>query len=157
MTYRSKLLASAIKTVDGDRDKEFGDPLKNMKCAAQLIGSYLGARRGDSIEASDVPGMLALFKIARLAGNRGSTDSWRDLAGYAAVGSDVEKRSRVKVKQVKVKQRRTVCKKKRGRPKKTGRRPNSRTRQPVAAGASVRNARCAMSQSACACVEHAEP
>ncbi len=38
MTYRSELLAKAQKTVDGDRDKEFGDPLQNMKCAAQLIG-----------------------------------------------------------------------------------------------------------------------
>ena len=39
MTYRSDLLLSAQKTVDGDRDKEFGDPLENMKCAAQLIGN----------------------------------------------------------------------------------------------------------------------
>ena len=41
MTFRSELLVSAQKTVDGDRDKEFGDPLENMKCAAQLIGDYL--------------------------------------------------------------------------------------------------------------------
>lgn len=112
MTYRSELLASAQKTVDGDRDKEFGDPLVNMKCAAQLIAGYLGARRGDSITAADVPAMLALFKIARLAGNRGSKDSWRDLAGYAAVGFDVEKRSRVTEKEER------PAPKKRGRPKK---------------------------------------
>ena len=114
MTFRSELLASAQKTVDGDRDKEFGDPLVNMKCAAQLIAGYLGPRRGDSIEAADVPILLSLFKIARLAGNRGSKDSWRDLAGYAAVGFDVERRSRVTVT---AKEERPAPKK-RGRPRK---------------------------------------
>ena len=110
MTYRSELLAKAQKTVDGDRDKEFGDPLQNMKCAAQLIASYLGARRGDSIEAADVPIMMALFKIARLAGKRGSTDSWLDLAGYAAIGFDMQQRDQAKEER--------PTPKKRGRPKK---------------------------------------
>ena len=108
MTYRSNLLAEAKQTVDGDRDKEFGDPLQNMKCAAQLIASYLGPRRGDSIEAADVPIIMSLFKIARLAANRGSTDSWRDLAGYAAIGFDVQQRDQAKEER--------PAPKKRGRP-----------------------------------------
>lgn len=110
MTYRSELLASAQKTVDGDRDKEFGDPLENMKCAAQLIAGYMGARRGDSITAADVPVIMSLFKIARLAGNRGSKDSWLDLAGYAAIGFDVMMRDQDKEKR--------PAPKKRGRPPK---------------------------------------
>lgn len=110
MTYRSDLLAQAQQTVDGDRDREFGDPLENMKCAAQLIGGYLGARRGDSIEAADVPILMALFKIARLAGKRGSTDSWLDLAGYAAVGYEVQQRDQAKEER--------PAPKKRGRPRK---------------------------------------
>ena len=110
MTYRSDMLAQAAQTVDGDRDKEFGDPLDNMQCAAQLIGGYLGARRGDSIEAADVPVIMSLFKIARLAGNRGATDSWLDLAGYAAIGFDVQQRDRGKEER--------PAPKKRGRPRK---------------------------------------
>lgn len=110
MTFRSELLASATKTVDGDRDKEFGDPLDNMKCAARLIGSYLGDRPGNSIEAAEIPILMSLFKIARLAGNRGSDDSWRDLAGYAAVGFDVQQRDQAKEER--------PAPKKRGRPRK---------------------------------------
>ena len=90
MTFRSELLASAQKTVDGDRDKEFGDPLENMKCAAQLIGDYLDRE----LSPDDVAIIMCLFKIARIKGNRGSKDSYRDLAGYAAIAFDVEFRSR---------------------------------------------------------------
>lgn len=110
MTYRFDMLAKTQKIVDGQRDKEFGDPLDNMKCAAKLIGGYLGARRGDSIEAADVSIFMALFKIARLAGKRGSTDSWLDLAGYAAIGFDVQQRDQVKEER--------PAPKKRGRPRK---------------------------------------
>ena len=108
MTYRSDLLATAQKTVDGDRDKEFGDPLQNMECAAQLIGGYLNVK----IDAAEVPIIQALFKIARLRENRGSTDSWVDLAGYAAVGFDVQQRSQNTAKEER------PAPKKRGRPRK---------------------------------------
>lgn len=103
MTYRSDLLVSAQKTVDGDRDKEFGDPLENMKCAAQLIGTYLDRE----LSPDDVAMIMALFKVARIKGNRGSTDSYRDLAGYAAIAFDVEQRKEKRPKA-----------KKRGRPPK---------------------------------------
>ena len=108
MTYRSDLLLSAQKTVDGDRDKEFGDPLENMKCAAQLIGDYLDRE----LSPDDVAMIMCLFKVARIKGNRGSTDSYRDLAGYAAIAFDVEFRSRRQRKE------KRPALKKRGRPRK---------------------------------------
>ena len=79
-----------------------------MKCAAQLIGGYLG-RGVDSIEAADVPIIMALFKIAR-SRKAWSTDSWLDLAGYAAIGFDVQQRDQG--------QRRTARAKGAGRPRK---------------------------------------
>ena len=108
MTFRSELLVSAQKTVDGDRDKEFGDPLENMKCAAELIGNYLDRE----LSPDDVAMIMCLFKVARIKGNRGSTDSYRDLAGYAAIAYDVEFRSRRQRKE------KRPAPKKRGRPPK---------------------------------------
>ena len=34
--------------------------------------------------------MLALLKVARIAGNRPKQDNWIDLAGYAACGAELE-------------------------------------------------------------------
>ena len=40
------------------------------------------------IDATDVAMMMALLKIARIAGGAGTRDSFIDLAGYAACGGE---------------------------------------------------------------------
>ena len=94
---RDEILAAAQKCVSGDRDQDYGKPERSFKTIAALWNAYL---IGDFLEEvvpedvlirpKDVAAMLALLKIARIAGDHAKADSWIDLAGYAACGGEIE-------------------------------------------------------------------
>lgn len=88
VTPRRALLLQAADTIDGDRNDTYGGPESSFKTIAGLWNEYLRTATGVSrIEPHDVAAMLALLKIARIAGSGGThKDSWLDLAGYAACG-----------------------------------------------------------------------
>jgi hypothetical protein len=87
-TPRRALLLQAADTIDGDRNVTYGGPESSFRTIAGLWNEYLRTATGVSrIEPHDVAAMLALLKIARIAGSGGThKDSWLDLAGYAACG-----------------------------------------------------------------------
>ena len=93
MTPRGKILEEAKRLTEGDRNKTHGDPKPNMECFAQLLDAYLigrdeyeiGSGLLDSIDGAII---MCLFKIARIAGNRKHTDSYIDLAAYAAIAGE---------------------------------------------------------------------
>lgn len=97
---RSQILDEAKRCVCEDREKSHGDPEITLSAIGMLWGSYLDikyplpeevARNG--IPAKDVAVMMALMKIARSAtGNGSHEDNWVDLAGYAALGGEMEQR-----------------------------------------------------------------
>lgn len=83
---REKLLLIAKEIVCSDRDKQYGGPEDTFKDIAALWSAYLN----EDIGPEDVAIMMMLMKIARLKGSDyRSSDSWVDIAGYAACGSEI--------------------------------------------------------------------
>ena len=82
---RKSILEDAEKCVCGHREEDYGSPEDSFATIAELWTTYSGY----SFTAVDVAMMMALLKIARIAGGRGSEDSFVDLAGYAACGGEI--------------------------------------------------------------------
>lgn len=82
---RGEVLETALRLVNGDRDQAHGSPCVTFGRIADLWSVHLGV----TITPAQVAQMMVLFKVARLAGNPYHTDSWTDIAGYAACGAEV--------------------------------------------------------------------
>lgn len=83
---RNDLLKKAAEIVSGERDQEYGGPEENFSRIALYWTAYLGR----NIVPEDVAVMMMFVKIARLsASDFKSTDSWVDIAGYAACGAEI--------------------------------------------------------------------
>lgn len=100
VTTREQVLSAARACVCGDREQDYGSPENNFRTIASLWNSYLyGAGLMENptphvwkgLKPKDVAAMLALLKVARIAGNRPKPDNWVDLAGYAACGAELER------------------------------------------------------------------
>ena len=85
------LLKEAIELVGGDRQEEYGDKLTNHKNIADLWSIFLKRE----IDPHDVAICMALVKVARLMHQR-KKDSYLDLAAYAAIAGEIEKRTNKK-------------------------------------------------------------
>lgn len=82
---RKSILEDAEKCVCGHREDDYGSPEDSFATIAELWTAY----NGTLFTPVDVAMMMALLKIARIAGGRGSEDSFVDLAGYAACGGEI--------------------------------------------------------------------
>lgn len=91
MNEREYVLNQARVCVCGDREQDYGSPENNFHTIANLWMDYLGAKGVEvDLELYDVAAMLALLKIARIAGGHAKKDNWIDLAGYAACGGELQ-------------------------------------------------------------------
>lgn len=91
---RKEILESAMCCVCGDREQDYGTPERNFELIAELWTAYLKTKclspEADIyINGEDIATMMCLFKIARIATGRGKTDSFIDLAGYAACAGEL--------------------------------------------------------------------
>jgi hypothetical protein len=77
-------LLDAAKQAVHDRGVEYGTPYDNHERIAVMWTAIMGVE----FEPEQVALCLAAMKIARLSANRDHQDSWKDLAGYAATGSE---------------------------------------------------------------------
>ena len=82
---RSDILQAATACVTQDRNNTYGPPEDSFAIIGQYWSTYLGVPVG----AAQVGTLLALMKIARLQANPGHTDSYVDLAGYAACAGEI--------------------------------------------------------------------
>lgn len=83
---RKEELLDAAKATVATRGDSYGTPLENMRNISDLLSAYLP----HPVDPWEVPIINILQKIARLRNNNGDhQDSWVDIAGYAAVGSEV--------------------------------------------------------------------
>jgi hypothetical protein len=99
---RAKLLRKAEQIIQGNRDASYGTPEDSFRAIAQHWETYLQSRgftlssaTGSGIERGlgpgDVAAMMILVKVARMeTGGLGQTDSWLDIAGYAACGFETQ-------------------------------------------------------------------
>ena len=80
---REQVLQKAFKLVHGPRAKKYGPPLTNH----QRIAAGFSVIFNQEVTPSQVVKALIWLKIARLV-NENDDDSWIDIAGYAAIGSE---------------------------------------------------------------------
>lgn len=85
---RSEILKAAECTVNGSRDEQYGTPEDNFLTIARYWTAYLQKY----VSEVDVANMMILMKLARIKKNPAHTDSWIDVAGYAACGGEISTR-----------------------------------------------------------------
>jgi len=94
---RALFLDEVKKLVCSDRNVTHGDAEDNFRVIADLWNVYLrnskGADNTGDLSNKDVAIMMGLFKISRLMSNVNNIDNWLDLAGYAACGGGIVKKS----------------------------------------------------------------
>jgi hypothetical protein len=83
---REQVLKEAEKLINGNRHEDYGSALENHERIAKMWEVILGNER---ITPSQVALCMGALKIARLAHDQSKTDSWIDLAGYAALGGEM--------------------------------------------------------------------
>lgn len=92
---RKEILAAAERCVCGQREQDYGTPENSFKVIGELWEVYIkekcvGTDTIVTIVPEDVPALLGLLKIARIATGHGKDDNWVDLAGYAACGGELQ-------------------------------------------------------------------
>lgn len=88
---REQCLKSAADCVLQNRADMHGAPEDSFRLIARLWNEYLAAKfranpEGVCIAPHDVASMMVLLKLARIAVTPTHSDSWVDIAGYAACG-----------------------------------------------------------------------
>jgi hypothetical protein len=78
-------LLNAAEAATTARGEAYGDATANLTRIATLWSVILGIE----VTASEVAAMMVALKLARLVHTPGHTDSWVDIAGYAALGAEV--------------------------------------------------------------------
>lgn len=86
---KGNILLEAHKIINGERQNTYGQPEDSFALIARYWATYLGY----NIQAKDVAIMMALFKIARIAGSN-DPDSFKDCAGYIGLAHDLANKER---------------------------------------------------------------
>ena len=86
---RSEVLDTARQYVSSDRNAQYGEPEENFRQVAQMWDVVLrpAIERG-SFKPHEIALAMACVKLARIGSSPEKTDSWIDLAGYAACGAE---------------------------------------------------------------------
>ena len=94
MNTREKVLKEALNCVNGEREKQYGNPEDNFRRIADLWSVYLTSLfEGETvvieIDPIDVAKMMILFKIARSNGDQDKLDNYVDIIGYGACAAEI--------------------------------------------------------------------
>lgn len=94
MNTREEVLKEALNCVNGEREKQYGNPEDNFSRIADFWGLYLttlfeGTGVVIELDPKDVAIMMILFKIARSLGDQDKLDNYVDMIGYAACGAEI--------------------------------------------------------------------
>lgn len=90
MMTRASILEAAISATNGDRDIRHGKPEDSFTLIGQLWEAYTGRH----YTAEEVAMMMVLLKVARVKMGVGDTDSYIDIAGYAACAGEISEKAR---------------------------------------------------------------
>ena len=82
---REEVLKKALEAVNGTRRENYGSVEDSFQCIASYWSTYLNK----DVSPKDVANMMILMKVARLTGVPGNTDTYVDIAGYAACGGEI--------------------------------------------------------------------
>lgn len=89
MTERKSLLDDAAQAVLFQRNKTYGEPDEDFQRIAKTLNAlgYSGPD-GRALLGHDVSVIMVALKLSRLTWSPTHRDSWLDIAGYAACGSE---------------------------------------------------------------------
>ena len=87
---RHELLKHAEELVYGEREGQYGTPMNMLTRIAEYWTTYLGFSADIALNPHDVAAMMILLKVSRMKGSGATTDTWADIAGYAAIGAEVQ-------------------------------------------------------------------
>lgn len=82
---RQEILTVAEELVNGPRAEDYGDAAENFQRVADLWSPIFGQ---EVTKAQVVQAMIGL-KLSRLINSPEHTDTWIDIAGYAALGGEI--------------------------------------------------------------------
>jgi hypothetical protein len=82
---REKLLEEARRAIGGDRQRDYGPPTPSFERIASMWAAILGVE----VSAEQYAMCMVAVKLGRLVETPNHRDSWMDIAGYAALGSEV--------------------------------------------------------------------
>jgi hypothetical protein len=88
---RARLLRESERLITGDRNKSYGEPSTNFQNTATIWTTLLSAKLapGEKITSGDLAAMMIALKLCRRT-NADKDDNWVDIAGYAALGYEVD-------------------------------------------------------------------
>ena len=78
------ILDTALKLIEGERAKKYGEARESFALTARLWSEYLNF----SIDTEEVGMMMVLLKVARTKG-AAKADNYVDIAGYAALTGQI--------------------------------------------------------------------
>lgn len=85
-TIRDEILEKAKSIINGERQGTYGAAEDSFAVIAQLWSAYLGKE----INSADVANLMILMKVARNHSGVYKDDNWIDIAGYAALGGEIQ-------------------------------------------------------------------
>ena len=97
MNTREKVLKEALNCVNGEREKQYGNPEYNFKRIAKRWSLYLTKLYEDEgvvieLNPIDVARMMIEFKLARANGPKDKLDNYVDTIGYATCAAEILER-----------------------------------------------------------------
>lgn len=87
MNDRVQLLLDANDIVNGDRNREYGDPYESFSKIRDLWNSLGYTHKGKSLTVLDVGIMMIALKLARASHKGDVYDSLLDICGYATLSN----------------------------------------------------------------------
>ena len=86
MKETKQILTKANSLISKDREKDYGDKVKNHENIAKLWSAY----KDTKITAHDVAIMMTLLKIARTKLGAISEDTYIDMSAYGAIAGEIK-------------------------------------------------------------------
>jgi len=90
---RGKILMRALDIINGERQDQYGNPEDSFALIGKYWTEFLKANcaiiEGVQISPKEVAEMMALFKIARMSGQKAKRDNYLDCVGYLALAADM--------------------------------------------------------------------
>jgi len=86
LATRIELLTEAASLTSGDRQKDYGNPVDNMRHIAQIFNAITG----HNIKTSEVPVFHMATKLARMQTSPNKRDHYIDVMAYAGIAYECE-------------------------------------------------------------------
>lgn len=87
----SSVLSEAYQVINGDRQDVYGSPEDSFQIIAEFWNIYIRYKFKSlkiNLKPIDVAHLMALFKEARILGQKPERDNYRDAIGYLALAAD---------------------------------------------------------------------